>query len=216
MKPSSTTITGSGEISVYLTRGPKKRGIQKWAQNNIFPNKAQSGEPSPACCACWRHHPGIPFPSATPAARENREPPPCLPLLHCAFQILLAQRSHLRYLFSSVVAPSPSTNLAKERDMQTVRSVVLQHLRLRAAPAIAGRGGSGRPALYRLARGMSAPAGQEDSKGSSSSDPERDVRTRVVNLVKKFDKIDADKVGSCLRSLFSSSPFPLPLFFLCS
>ncbi|CAD6213554.1 unnamed protein product [Miscanthus lutarioriparius] len=77
--------------------------------------------------------------------------------------------------------------------MQTVRSVVLQHLRLRAAPAIAARGGSGRPALYGFARGMSAPAGQEDSKGSSS-DSERDIRTRVVNLVKKFDKIDADKV----------------------
>ncbi|XP_066336298.1 acyl carrier protein 3, mitochondrial-like isoform X1 [Miscanthus floridulus] len=75
--------------------------------------------------------------------------------------------------------------------MQTVRSVVLQHLRLRAAPAIAARGGSGRPALYGFARGMSAPAGQEDSKGSNS-DSERDIRTRVVNLVKKFDKIDAD------------------------
>ncbi|XP_066325714.1 acyl carrier protein 3, mitochondrial-like [Miscanthus floridulus] len=77
--------------------------------------------------------------------------------------------------------------------MQTVRSVVLQHLRLRVAPAIAARGGSGRPALYGFARGMSAPAGQEDSKGSNS-DSERDIRTRVVNLVKKFDKIDADKV----------------------
>ncbi|XP_066336303.1 acyl carrier protein 3, mitochondrial-like isoform X2 [Miscanthus floridulus] len=77
--------------------------------------------------------------------------------------------------------------------MQTVRSVVLQHLRLRAAPAIAARGGSGRPALYGFARGMSAPAGQEDSKGSNS-DSERDIRTRVVNLVKKFDKIDADNV----------------------
>lgn len=40
---------------------------------------------------------------------------------------------------------------------------------------------------------MSAPAGQEDSSGSSS-ELERDIRTRVVNLVKKFDKIDADKV----------------------
>ncbi|CAD6205782.1 unnamed protein product [Miscanthus lutarioriparius] len=78
--------------------------------------------------------------------------------------------------------------------MQTVQSVVLQHLRLRVAPAIAARGGSGRPSLYGFARGMSAPAGQEDSKGSSNSDPERDIRTRVVNLVKKFDKIDADKV----------------------
>jgi NADH dehydrogenase (ubiquinone) 1 alpha/beta subcomplex 1 len=100
--------------------------------------------------------------------------------------------------------------------MQTVRSVVLQHLRLRAAPAIAARGGSGRPALYGFARGMSAPAGQEDSKGSSSSDPERDIRTRVVNLVKKFDKIDADKVGSCFCPLFSSFPFPLAFFFVWS
>lgn len=72
--------------------------------------------------------------------------------------------------------------------MQTVRSAVLQHLRLRAAAPIAARGGGGG-----FARRMSAPAGQEDSSGSSS-ELERDIRTRVVNLVKKFDKIDADKV----------------------
>ncbi|WVZ59771.1 hypothetical protein U9M48_009870 [Paspalum notatum var. saurae] len=81
--------------------------------------------------------------------------------------------------------------------MQTARSLVLQHLRLRlrAAPAIAVRGGGQGPALRGFARGMTAPAGQEGGGGSSShSDPERDIRARVVGLVKKFDKIDADKV----------------------
>jgi NADH dehydrogenase (ubiquinone) 1 alpha/beta subcomplex 1, acyl-carrier protein len=96
--------------------------------------------------------------------------------------------------------------------MQTVRSAVLQHLRLRAAAPIAARGGGGG-----FARRMSAPAGQEDSSGSSS-ELERDIRTRVVNLVKKFDKIDADKVGSCVLPLLNVlfSPFPLPFFFACS
>ncbi|KAL6599536.1 hypothetical protein ACP70R_045673 [Stipagrostis hirtigluma subsp. patula] len=69
--------------------------------------------------------------------------------------------------------------------MQAVRTLVLRHLRLGCRVAVPGGGAGGRPALAQcgFARGMSAPVGQES-----------DVRARVVDLVKKFDKIDADKV----------------------
>ncbi|KAL6893489.1 hypothetical protein ACP4OV_007587 [Aristida adscensionis] len=83
--------------------------------------------------------------------------------------------------------------------MHAVRALVLQHLRLgcrRAAPSsFAVPGGGGRPGLAQcgLARAVSTPAGQEGS-GGDSSDRESDVTARVVDLVKKFDKIDADKV----------------------
>ncbi|XP_062211749.1 acyl carrier protein 3, mitochondrial isoform X2 [Phragmites australis] len=76
--------------------------------------------------------------------------------------------------------------------MQAVRGLVLRHLRLgcrRAPPAIAARGDYGWPNCG-FARGMSAPADQDGGGGSS----EGAVRARVVDLVKKFDKIDADKV----------------------
>ena len=49
-----------------------------------------------------------------------------------------------------------------------------------------------------FARGMSAPA---DGGGDGGSGSESAVRARVVELVRKFDKIDADKVGSCLCCL---------------
>ncbi|XP_062211748.1 uncharacterized protein LOC133912835 isoform X1 [Phragmites australis] len=78
--------------------------------------------------------------------------------------------------------------------MQAVRGLVLRHLRLgcrRAPPAIAARGDYGWPNCG-FARGMSAPADQDGGGGSS----EGAVRARVVDLVKKFDKIDADKVST--------------------
>ncbi|CAL4943121.1 unnamed protein product [Urochloa decumbens] len=78
--------------------------------------------------------------------------------------------------------------------MQAVRALVLQHLRLRTPPSVAARGGgAGPPAVAQcwFSRGMSAPA-EQDGDGSSGS--ESAVRARVVDLVKKFDKIDADKV----------------------
>ncbi|GJN24127.1 hypothetical protein PR202_gb11849 [Eleusine coracana subsp. coracana] len=81
--------------------------------------------------------------------------------------------------------------------MQAVRTLVLQHLRLRAPPSAtaASRGGGGRDVMAQcgFARGMSAPAGQEGGD-AGVSDSESAVRARVVDLVKKFDKIDADKV----------------------
>jgi hypothetical protein len=81
-----------------------------------------------------------------------------------------------------------------------VRALALQHLRLRAPPSVAARvGGSGPAAVAQcwFARGMSAPA---DGGGDGGSGSDSAVRARVVELVRKFDKIDADKVGSCLCS----------------
>jgi hypothetical protein len=46
---------------------------------------------------------------------------------------------------------------------------------------------------------MRAPASQERGRGCEP-DSESAVRARVVDLVKKFDKIDAEKVGSWLSS----------------
>ncbi|CAN6304393.1 unnamed protein product, partial [Urochloa humidicola] len=83
------------------------------------------------------------------------------------------------------------------REMQAVRALVLQHLRLRALPSVAARGGgAGPPAVTQcwFARGISAPAEQNGANGDGSSGSESAVRARVVDLVKKFDKIDADKV----------------------
>jgi len=79
--------------------------------------------------------------------------------------------------------------------MHAVRALVLQHLRLRAPPSVAARGGGPGPAAVArcwFARGMSAPA---DGRGDGGSGSESAVRARVVELVRKFDKIDADKVG---------------------
>ncbi|KAL5210655.1 hypothetical protein ABZP36_006278 [Zizania latifolia] len=78
--------------------------------------------------------------------------------------------------------------------MQAVRSLVLQHLRLCAAPsaAPAACGARAMPAVYGFARGMTASANREGEPGDSSEGAA--VRARVVELVKKFDKIDADKV----------------------
>ena len=79
--------------------------------------------------------------------------------------------------------------------MHAARALVLQHLRLRAPPSVAARGGGPGPAAVArcwFARGMSAPAGGRGDGGSGS---ESAVRARVVELVRKFDKIDADKVG---------------------
>lgn len=69
---------------------------------------------------------------------------------------------------------------------------MLQHLRLgcRRAPSVAARGGGGRPALGAFAREMSTSASQDAGCDSSESA----VRARIVDLVKKFDKIDAGKV----------------------
>ncbi|CAN6317680.1 unnamed protein product [Urochloa humidicola] len=81
--------------------------------------------------------------------------------------------------------------------MQAVRALVLQHLRLRALPSVAARGGgAGLPSVTQcwFARGMSAPAEQNGTDGDGSSGSESAVRARVVDLVKKFDRIDADKV----------------------
>ncbi|XP_022678926.1 uncharacterized protein LOC101778640 [Setaria italica] len=81
--------------------------------------------------------------------------------------------------------------------MQAVRTLVLRHLRLRAPPSVAARaGGAGPPAVSQrwLARGMSTPADQD---GGCSSGSESAVRARVVDLVRKFDKIDADKSSLC-------------------
>ncbi|CAN6323360.1 unnamed protein product [Urochloa humidicola] len=84
--------------------------------------------------------------------------------------------------------------------MQAVRALVLRQLRLRAQPSVAARGdGSGPPAVAQcwFARGMSAPANQDGGGGGGgdgSSGTESAVRARVVDLVRKFDKIDADKV----------------------
>ncbi|RLN40070.1 acyl carrier protein 3, mitochondrial [Panicum miliaceum] len=78
--------------------------------------------------------------------------------------------------------------------MQAVRALVLQHLRLSAPLPIAARGGGSGPAAMAqcwFARGMSAPA---DGGGDGGSGSESAVRARVVELVRKFDKIDADKV----------------------
>jgi NADH dehydrogenase (ubiquinone) 1 alpha/beta subcomplex 1 len=91
--------------------------------------------------------------------------------------------------------------------MQAVRTLVLQHLRLRAPPSVAARGGgAGPPAVEQrwFAREMSAPADQD---GGCSSGSETAVRARVVDLVKKFDKIDADKVSSCLCSARESRTY---------
>ena len=86
--------------------------------------------------------------------------------------------------------------------MQAARALVLQHLRLRAPSSVAARGGGPGPAAvarcWWFARGMSAPAGGGGDGGSGS---ESAVRARVVELVRRFDKIDADKVGSCLCCL---------------
>lgn len=186
-----------------LTQGPKPwREESKSRPKPTFSPTRPKLKPSPRPAAGVTTQAFPQPPTATPAARGHPEPPPChllpLPNSPCS-----AQSTDL--LRSVVVAHAYR--------MQTVRSAVLQHLRLRAASAIAAaRGGSGRPAMYGFARGLSAPpAGQEDGR-SGSSDTERDITTRVVNLVKKFDKIDADKVGCCLCSLFSSSPLPLPFF----
>ena len=59
---------------------------------------------------------------------------------------------------------------------------MLQHLRLRAPPAVAV---------------LVVRAGDERAGSGSESA----VRARVVELVRRFDKIDADKVGSCLCCL---------------
>ncbi|KAF0921720.1 hypothetical protein E2562_016993 [Oryza meyeriana var. granulata] len=79
--------------------------------------------------------------------------------------------------------------------MQAVRNLVLRHLRLGCHRSAAARGGGGaRPAVYWFAphlREMSASAGQE---GGTRDCSEAAIRARVVELVKKFDKIDADKV----------------------
>ncbi|GJM95829.1 hypothetical protein PR202_ga12607 [Eleusine coracana subsp. coracana] len=100
--------------------------------------------------------------------------------------------------------------------MQAVRTLVLQHLRLRAPPTAtaASRGGGGRDVMAQcgFARGMSAPAGQEGGDAGDSYS-ESAVRARVVDLVKKFDKIDADKVVS---SLCSAPVFPVLRFFFSS
>uniref|UniRef100_A0A0E0D3H7 Acyl carrier protein n=1 Tax=Oryza meridionalis TaxID=40149 RepID=A0A0E0D3H7_9ORYZ len=83
--------------------------------------------------------------------------------------------------------------------MQAVRTLVLRHLRLacRRAPPCAAACGGARPAVYGVVvapghRGMAASAGQEGGPPRDFS--EGAVRARVVELVKKFDKIDADKV----------------------
>jgi len=71
--------------------------------------------------------------------------------------------------------------------MQAARALVLQHLRLRASRP--GAGGGGAVLVVR--------AGDERAGSGSESA----VRARVVELVRRFDKIDADKVGSCLCCL---------------
>ena len=79
--------------------------------------------------------------------------------------------------------------------MHAARALVQQLLRLRAPPSVAARGGGPGPAAVArcwFARGMSAPA---DGRGDGGSGSESAVRARVVELVRKFDKIDADKVG---------------------
>uniref|UniRef100_A0A0E0KG12 Acyl carrier protein n=1 Tax=Oryza punctata TaxID=4537 RepID=A0A0E0KG12_ORYPU len=82
--------------------------------------------------------------------------------------------------------------------MQAVRTLVLRHVRLacRRAPPSAAACGGARPAVYGVAapghRGMTASAGQEGAPPRDFS--EGAVRARVVELVKKFDKIDAGKV----------------------
>uniref|UniRef100_A0A0E0NXU9 Acyl carrier protein n=1 Tax=Oryza rufipogon TaxID=4529 RepID=A0A0E0NXU9_ORYRU len=84
--------------------------------------------------------------------------------------------------------------------MQAVRTLVLRHLRLacRRAPPSAAACGGARPAVYGVVgvapghRGMAASAGQEGGPPRDFS--EGAVRARVVELVKKFDRIDADKV----------------------
>jgi NADH dehydrogenase (ubiquinone) 1 alpha/beta subcomplex 1, acyl-carrier protein len=87
--------------------------------------------------------------------------------------------------------------------MQAARTLVLQHLRLRARPSVAAatHGGGGRAALAHcgFARGMNAPVSQEGG-GGCEPDSESAVRARVVDLVKKFDKIDSEKVGSWLSA----------------
>nr|AAO38021.1 hypothetical protein [Oryza sativa Japonica Group] len=85
--------------------------------------------------------------------------------------------------------------------MQAVRTLVLRHLRLacRRAPPSAAACGGARPAVYRVVgvapghRGMAASAGQEGGPPRDFS--EGAVRARVVELVKKFDRIDADKLA---------------------
>ncbi|KAF8722054.1 hypothetical protein HU200_022685 [Digitaria exilis] len=81
--------------------------------------------------------------------------------------------------------------------MQAARALVLQHLRLRARPSVAACGAGAGPAAVAqrwFARGMSAPADLEGGSSDGSPGPESAVRARVVDLVRKFDKIDADKV----------------------
>jgi hypothetical protein len=62
---------------------------------------------------------------------------------------------------------------------------------------------------YGFARGICAPAGQEGG-GAGDSYSESAVRARVVDLVKKFDKIDAEKVR--FSPLLCSRPPPLAFF----
>ncbi|KAF0921719.1 hypothetical protein E2562_016993 [Oryza meyeriana var. granulata] len=87
--------------------------------------------------------------------------------------------------------------------MQAVRNLVLRHLRLGCHRSAAARGGGGaRPAVYWFAphlREMSASAGQE---GGTRDCSEAAIRARVVELVKKFDKIDADKKKTAIRHSF--------------
>ncbi|XP_015689733.1 acyl carrier protein isoform X1 [Oryza brachyantha] len=65
--------------------------------------------------------------------------------------------------------------------MQAVRTLVLRHLHLGARPPCYGLG-------PRLRREMSASAGQ-DGGPRAGSESEDAVRARVVELVKKFDKV---------------------------
>lgn len=98
--------------------------------------------------------------------------------------------------------------------MQAARALVLQHLRLRPPPSVAARGGGAGPAAVAqrwFVRGMSASADLEGGGSDGSPGSESAVRARVVDLVRKFDKIDTDKVASCLSALLLPLSFSLAL-----
>ena len=101
------------------------------------------------------------------------------------FQTLLLACLHHSIVYLSIYLSIYSIESSEgiKREMHAARALVLQHLRLRAPPSVAARGGGPGPAAVArcwFARGMSAPA---DGGGDGGSGSESAVRARVVELV---------------------------------